>query len=283
MLDLYDSSIIRTVTYLEDRLNEELTLDELAREAAFSKFHFSRIFKAITKDSVNEYIRKRRLTMAAKDLIETHIPIIQLAVTYGYSSQESFSRPFKSYFNITPQSYRKKGEHYHNLYIEPLTESILVIKREPIRKEVTILERPSFYIGGLSVKGNLNNHRISMLWNQFYEELSKQSIDPVTARCFGYESLDERNIPFYLAAVEWGNKDNLPAGWSGVLVPAQKYAVFTLENVIDQIGLAIEDIYRVHLPAMNVKPVKNFHYEYYDEAFAAQDLRFTLEVHIPIE
>ncbi|HYK75224.1 MAG TPA: helix-turn-helix domain-containing protein [Pseudoneobacillus sp.] len=282
-MELYDSSILKAVEFIEKRINEELTLAELAREASFSKFHFTRIFKAITKEPVNEYIRKRRMTLAAKDLIETSIPIIQIALTYGYTSQEAFSRAFKTFIDMTPQSYRKKGVHYHNLYKEALSETLLQIKKQPVRQGATIIEKPSFFIGGMATNGDLDNHIISKLWNQFYEELKKQSINPETARCYGYESLDGNNTPYYLAAIEVDRLENLPDGWSKVHIPAQKYAVFTLDNVIENIAFAIEEIYKNQLRALNVKPVMNYHFEFYDEEFTAHDSRFTLQIFVPIE
>lgn len=281
-MDLYDSSILRTVDYIENRITDELTLDELSKEATFSKFHFTRIFKAITKETVNEYIRKRRLTLAAKELIETSTPLIQIALTYGYTSQAAFSRAFKIYTGITPQSYRKKGIHHHNLYKEALSETILQINKQPVRYSASIIEKPSIFIGGISIKGDLRSNQISKLWNQFYEELHKQSINPETARCYGYESLDESNMPYYLAAIEVDSLENLPEGWSGVLIPNHKYAVFTLENVIENISYAIEDIYKNQLPELNVKPEMNYNFEFYDEEFTAHDSRYTLQFFVPI-
>ncbi|MGG1657976.1 AraC family transcriptional regulator [Brevibacillus sp. NRS-1366] len=59
-MELYDGSILRVIEYMENRIDCDLTLDELASEAAFSKFHFTRVFKAVTKETIYEYIRKRR-------------------------------------------------------------------------------------------------------------------------------------------------------------------------------------------------------------------------------
>lgn len=281
-MDLYDSSILRAINFIENRIKEEITLDELAREAAFSKFHFTRIFKAITKENVNEYIRKRRMTLAAKELVDTNTPLIELALTYGYTSQEAFSRAFKFYTNMTPQSYRKKRLHHHNLYKEVLSDKLLQLKKQPVRYQPTIVEKAAFTIGGIKLTGDLQNHSISKLWNVFYEELHKQSINPETVRCYGFESIDETNTPYYLAAIEVDSLDHLPKGWSGEHIPEHKYAVFPLDNVIDNISFAIEEIYKNQLQAMKVTPVMDFSFEFYDEDFVAHDSCYTLQFFIPI-
>jgi AraC family transcriptional regulator len=281
-MDLYDSSILRAINYIEDRIREEITLDELATEAAFSKFHFTRIFKAITKENVNEYIRKRRLTLAAKELVDTSTPIIELALTYGYTSQEAFSRAFKSYTDQTPQGYRKKGVHHHNLYKEALSDKMLQLKKQPVRYQPTIIEKASFTIGGIKLTGVLQNHSISKLWNTFYEELHKQSIDQETTRCYGYEAIDDTNTPYYLAAVEVASLDDLPKGWSGEHIPEHKYAAFPLDNVIDNISYAIEEIYKNQLQALKLTPVMNYSFEFYNEDFVAHDSSYSLQIFIPI-
>lgn len=107
-MESYDTSILKVTEYIERRINQKITLEELSREAAFSKYHFMRIFKALTKETLNEYVRKRRLTLAAKELIESDTSLIQIALKYDYASQEAFSRTFSSYMGTSPLSYRKK-------------------------------------------------------------------------------------------------------------------------------------------------------------------------------
>jgi AraC family transcriptional regulator len=281
-MDLYDSSILKAINYIENRIMEEITLDELAREATFSKFHFTRIFKAITKENVNEYIRRRRMTLAAKELVDTNTPLIELALTYGYTSQEAFSRAFKLYTGMTPQSYRRKRQHHHNLYKEVLSETLLQLKKQPVRYQPIMVKKDAFTIGGIKVTGDLQNHSISKHWNVFYEELHKQSINPETVKCYGFESIDEANTPYYLAAIEIDSLDHLPEGWSGERIPEHKYAVFPLDNVIDNISFAIEEIYKNQLQEMKVTPVMDYSFEFYDEDFVAHDSCHTLQFFIPI-
>ncbi|MCD3291782.1 helix-turn-helix transcriptional regulator, partial [Clostridium botulinum C/D] len=92
--------------YIEMNLHEELTLDEISKVAGFSKFYFHRIFKREVGIALYDYIRKRRLTRAASVLLNTNTSIIDIALTYQFESQESFTRAFKSVYQLPPGRYR---------------------------------------------------------------------------------------------------------------------------------------------------------------------------------
>ncbi|GAA0742160.1 AraC family transcriptional regulator [Clostridium oceanicum] len=92
--------------YIEMNLHEELTLDGIAKVVGFSKFYFHRIFKKEVGISLYDYIRKRRLTTAASILLNTKASILDIALTYRFESQESFTRAFKSVYQLPPGRYR---------------------------------------------------------------------------------------------------------------------------------------------------------------------------------
>ncbi|MCL2501186.1 MAG: AraC family transcriptional regulator [Defluviitaleaceae bacterium] len=96
--------------YIESRLADEISYDRAAQIACCSTYHFTRMFSFITSVPLNEYIRRRRLTLAALELQTTGIKVIDAAVKYGYESPEAFSRAFKSLHKITPTSARDMGK-----------------------------------------------------------------------------------------------------------------------------------------------------------------------------
>lgn len=95
-----------SLDYIETHVHDELNLDEISKVAGFSKFYFHRTFKREVGISIYEYIRKRRLTLAASDLLNTNIPILEIAINYQFESQESFTRAFKSIYQLPPGRYR---------------------------------------------------------------------------------------------------------------------------------------------------------------------------------
>ena len=107
------SVIIKTVDYIESRLHDdeynELRLDEIANKISYSKFHLNRLFSEVVGCTIYKYIQKRRLTEAAKKLVCTDKPIIEIAYEANYESQQSFTLAFKQLYDHTPQEYRAIG------------------------------------------------------------------------------------------------------------------------------------------------------------------------------
>ena len=99
--------ILKAIDFIEARLTAELTLAQIARTAGYSSYHFSRMFRALMGETVTCYIRRRRLTEAARRLIHRDDRLIDLAVTYGFESQAAFSRAFKRQFGYAPGAVRR--------------------------------------------------------------------------------------------------------------------------------------------------------------------------------
>lgn len=103
----YESIINKTINYIEKHLEHPLTVEEIAEQAGFSKFHFHRIFLEEVGMSITEYIRMRRMANAAVALLFTNNRILDIALNYHFESQEAFTRAFKKYYHLPPGKYRK--------------------------------------------------------------------------------------------------------------------------------------------------------------------------------
>jgi AraC-like DNA-binding protein len=117
-----NETIEKSIEFIEDNLIERISLEDLAKRTFLSKYHYHRVFHELVGETVMEYVRKRRLTEAAKELVETNAKIVDVALKYQFSSQEAFSRAFKRMFNVSPGEFRKakvnvllykKAELYH--------------------------------------------------------------------------------------------------------------------------------------------------------------------------
>jgi AraC family transcriptional regulator len=95
--------------YIETHLSEAIDYDQVARIACCSTYHFQRMFSFITNVPLAEYIRRRRLTLAAFELQNTGVKVLDIALKYGYESPEAFSRAFKKMHGVAPMSARDKG------------------------------------------------------------------------------------------------------------------------------------------------------------------------------
>jgi AraC family transcriptional regulator len=105
----YRERIVRTLIYIEKHLDEDLDLDRLASVAAFSRFHFHRVFRGLTGETVKEHVRRLRLERAARDLKRLNEPVTEIAFHAGFETHESFTRAFGDMFGIPPSAYR--GAH----------------------------------------------------------------------------------------------------------------------------------------------------------------------------
>lgn len=103
----YDACIKKSIEFIDNNLDKKIELEELAAKAYLSKFHFHRKFHAATGEPVAEYIRKKRLSEAAKDLLYTDEKIIDIAFKYQFASQENFTKAFKKLYGIPPREFRR--------------------------------------------------------------------------------------------------------------------------------------------------------------------------------
>lgn len=108
VVEIYYKVIRQSIEYIEQHLDKELNLDIVASQVGFSKYHFHRIFTKYVGQSINTYIRYRRLTSAANLLLYTDERILDIALHYGFESQEAFTRAFKSVYSLPPAAYRSQ-------------------------------------------------------------------------------------------------------------------------------------------------------------------------------
>ena len=105
----YRKRMLRVLVHIQQHLDEELKLEELARIACFSMYHFHRIFRGMLGESVREHIRRLRLERAAIRLKQTDMQITEIALEAGYESHEAFTRSFKTHNGFSPSEYRLRS------------------------------------------------------------------------------------------------------------------------------------------------------------------------------
>jgi len=111
----YEARILRVVDHLWANLDAPLDLDRLAEVACFSPYHFHRLYRGITGETVAETVRRLRLHRAAGALLASERPIAEIAATAGYGSQAAFTRAFAAYYGAAPGLYRQSAASAHQL------------------------------------------------------------------------------------------------------------------------------------------------------------------------
>lgn len=99
----------KVIDYIENHLEKEINLDNISENAGYSKFHLNRIFTEYTGITIYQYLQRRRLTVAAEQLVCSDKPIMQIAFEAGYDTQQSFSFAFKQMYLYPPKLYRELG------------------------------------------------------------------------------------------------------------------------------------------------------------------------------
>lgn len=97
----------KAIDYIEKNIENELEIDKIAEVGTLSKFHFQRIFHVVTGFTVAQYIRNRRLTLAAEKLAMNNLSVTEVAVLYGYESIDAFTKAFKRLHGVTPMEVKK--------------------------------------------------------------------------------------------------------------------------------------------------------------------------------
>ncbi len=102
----------KVVSYIDEHIEEDLSLDKIAESLNYSKYYMARTFAEQSGCTIYKYIQGRRLTMAAEKLVGTRKPIIDIAYEAHYNSQQAFTLAFRRLYQCSPQVYRKKGVFY---------------------------------------------------------------------------------------------------------------------------------------------------------------------------
>ena len=100
------------IDYIENHLDGKIDLETVAKEIHYSKYHLHRMFTSTVGMTIHDYVQRRQLTEAAKLLVFSEKPIIEIAFICGYESQQAFSAVFKSMYKIPPAEYRDNREFY---------------------------------------------------------------------------------------------------------------------------------------------------------------------------
>lgn len=234
------------LNYIEENLDNEINFKEVARLAFCSEYHFQRMFSFLSGSTLSEYIRRRRLTVAAFELSNSKIRIIDLAVKYGYSSPDSFTRAFQGLHGITPSEARHNGQ---SLKAYPRMTFQLSIKGGN-EMNYRIEEKEAFRIIGIKkrvqIVFNGVNPEIAAMWKSLNQEIISKLKELSNVKPLGIISasinfsegrMEEKGeLDHYIGAA---TTRECPDNLTQLEVPASTWAVFeavgpfpdTLQNV----------------------------------------------------
>ena len=168
------------INYIEDHINEDIKINDIARHIAVSSFYLQRSFQIATGYSLGEYVRNRKLYLAAMELSTSDIKVIDVAYKYGYETPEAFTKAFKRFHNVSPTKV-KSGSNYKPFH--KIRFNIIIDQGEDMQVKVT----PMFPIKliGFEKEFEFENSYIEIpkYWDEICEKYCKRiysGLDPET-------------------------------------------------------------------------------------------------------
>jgi AraC family transcriptional regulator len=287
----YLEQIQRGVDYIETNLESPIALEAVAREAGMSQWHFQRMFRGLTGDTVKAYIRARRLGLALDFLLNSDKRIIDIAIEADFESQESFTRAFKAAFDITPAQYRRAGKRYpsprkikfNQEYLEHINKGLSTVPEIYSQKEMRLVGMRTSFFSADSEKNNVAE-KLPPLWQSFLARLSEIG-NTVGDVCYGvvrqlHENSDELE---YFCAIEVTALHDIPKGMVTIDIPAATYAKFTHKGAVKLIDNTVNYIYSTWLPSSGKRHTCGPDLEFYGVNYNPTSDQSVMHYAIPIE
>lgn len=219
----------KAVEYLEDNITEDLDIEQVAKIALSSTFHFQRMYYMLTGVTIAEYVRRRRLTIAAQDILSGE-KVIDVAYKYRYKSPEAFTKAFRKMHGISPSAARQPGA---NLTAYPKLSFHISIKGDK-NMNYKIIEKGSFTVVGkktkISTVDGENFKQVPKFWGDCMNDgsyewvCSKAGKLGVMGVCTDLHNFD-KGFFTYMIGVEQ-IKEPLPEGYTSETIPAATWAIF---------------------------------------------------------
>ena len=242
------------LNYIEENLDSTIDLNEVANRAICSEYHFKRLFTLLSGITISEYIRRRRLTLAALELKDSQLKVIDIAMKYGYQSPDAFSRAFQNYHGVTPSLSRKPQQ---NLKAYPRMTFQLTIQGGSEMK-YRIVEKEAFKVIGVKYEVEMANEILSPTYESMIAGISDEKMSELESfsnkEPYGIvhisvnysESSDGKAIfNQYIGAVTTKEEKN---EYSTLEVPALIWAIFEVTGDWLQVEKNWQRIYSEWLP-----------------------------------
>lgn len=270
------------INYIEENLDSDIDLKKAAEIAVQSPSNFQRVFSVICDVSIAEYIRRRRLTLAAFELQNTNIKIIDLALKYGYDSPEAFTRAFRGMHFISPSLARKNGailKAFPRISLQLTIKGVYEMNYRIEKKEAFQVYGVEDFYKFEDIK-NAQGVSIPEVWQQMCKDGGYQKLIASTPANWhemagfdrsngavlafdSYYNIGDTTFPYLIGCYRTPSSD--VEGYTIVDVPEASWAVFTTmcENGVLDLRTLKSQIYTEWLPTSKYKIVESGNLEIY--------------------
>ena len=210
----------QSIDYIEGNLASSLEIEDIARTAMLSPFYYQRMFGALCGMTVGEYIRGRRMTLAAQELAGTDAKVIDVALKYGYDSPDSFAKAFQRFHGIQPSKARENGAPLRSL--APL--HIKVSLEGGSMMDYRIVEKAPFTIVGVKRPFNSDTsyQEIPKFWDEWLAKGEKRPVMGTFGVCADMKGKD---FDYWIADLYFPWQE-VPEGCETRVIPGSLWAQF---------------------------------------------------------
>lgn len=280
-MDLIDR-LNASIKYIEGNLYKDISYDEVAKIAYCSSYHYQRMFSYILDMTLSEYIRRRRLTLAALELQQSNIKVIDVALKYGYNSPTSFTRAFVKVHGVTPSEAKSNGT---NLKLYPPISFNISIKGG-VFMNYRIEEKEGLRLIG--IKENVttidgyNFKRIPEMWNEImkdgiFEKIEELCIEDNQCLMGACANFDKDNFDYYIVVP---SDKNIPENMCELNIEKGTWVIFQCNGILD-LQSTFKRIYTDWFPTSGYEHAGKPEIEYYPQGSIAKDSG-QCEIWIPI-
>ncbi|MDR0326486.1 MAG: AraC family transcriptional regulator [Oscillospiraceae bacterium] len=262
----------RAMAYVEEHITDDLALADVSKVTSYSEYHFGRLFYYIADMPLSEYIRKRKLSLAAIELQSGREKVIDLAIKYGYDSADSFTRAFTRQHGITPSGARKQGIMLVNF--PPMSFQIKIEGVQGMNWRIE--QKAAFEVVGVERRfKNDETDLISGFWGEKSKDGSLERLKKQTGRSdfmgvCGH--MDEAKGDFLYMIGLLSDKSTDTGGFSVIKAPAATWAIFRSEELDSnpygaEIPKLFQSAYKEWLPSSGYEKLEGRDGEIYDMEF----------------
>jgi len=286
----YLAQVQRGIDYIEAHLDGDLDPADVARHAGLSQWHYQRIFKALTNETLKTYIRSRRFSLSLEKLARTQERVLDIALASGFESQESFTRAFKKAFSVTPAHYRRHAGALAFLHKVRFDEDYLRHIHANVSLEPEFIEHGEMQLVGLSTKfhgmdSEKNNvaSKLPALWAAFLPLLADVP-NRIVGSCHGVvqQTSAQSDELVYWAAAPVTHVGPLGKGLASLRIPAARYARFTHRGLPAGLDQTVNYIYSSWLLRSGERHAGGCDLEFYGADYAADSHASTMHYAIPL-
>src|SRR5690625_2304307 len=174
----------QALDYIEEKLESEIDLKVVADQAYVSEYHFKRLFSLLAGVTLSEYIRRRRLTLAAQEIKDPGSKVIDVALKYSYQSPDAFTRAFHNFHGVTPTEARQGN---HNLKAYPKMHFQLTIQGG-VEMNYRVIEKEPFKVVGVKYDVEITGETLSPTYDSMIEDISESQFEELSSLSTGHPS-----------------------------------------------------------------------------------------------